>query len=120
MAGWGYMMLTNMLPSHGNGTYKLYAYRLRQGGEQRSPGHEDRSSATTPTRSSRSGRSTRRRREGRVSGSAFINYGWALTPLPNMIPKDGSTIDVWVDGENLGHPTYDQYRKDVADNFPGC
>ena len=24
-AGWGYMLLTNFLPNHGNGTYKLYA-----------------------------------------------------------------------------------------------
>ena len=25
-AGWGYLMLTNFLPNHGNGTFKLYAY----------------------------------------------------------------------------------------------
>ena len=25
-AGWGYMLLTNMLPNHGNGAYTLYAY----------------------------------------------------------------------------------------------
>ena len=25
-AGWGYMLLTNMLPSQGNGTFTLHAY----------------------------------------------------------------------------------------------
>src|SRR5207302_1266264 len=25
-AGWGYLLLTNMLPNKGNGTYRLYAY----------------------------------------------------------------------------------------------
>ncbi len=28
------------------------------------------------------------------------------------------TIDVWVDGVNLGHPTYNLYRSDVASLFP--
>jgi hypothetical protein len=35
---------------------------------------------------------------GTASGSDFVNFGWVLTPLPNTIPKDGSTINVWVDG----------------------
>jgi hypothetical protein len=36
-----------------------------------------------------------------------------------MIPTDGSTINVFVDGVNTGHPTYNIYRKDIADLFPG-
>lgn len=49
------------------------------------------------------------------------NYqaGWALTPMPNKIPEDGSTIYVWVDGQRLGHPDYNQYRDDIAMLFPG-
>jgi hypothetical protein len=42
-----------------------------------------------------------------------------LTPLPNKVPEDGSTINVYVDGVNLGHPTYNIYREDVAVLFPG-
>ena len=36
-----------------------------------------------------------------------------------MIPIDGSTITVWVDGLPLGHPVYNYYRADIAALFPG-
>jgi len=55
---------------------------------------------------------------GAVSGSSYVNFGWVLTPLPNTIPKDGSTLQVWVDGVPLGHPVYNQYRQDIAELFP--
>jgi hypothetical protein len=55
---------------------------------------------------------------GTASGSGFINLGWALTPAPNKIPIDGSTIDVWIDGVNTGHPKYNIYRSDIASLFP--
>ncbi|MCP5052753.1 MAG: hypothetical protein GY940_36635, partial [bacterium] len=56
---------------------------------------------------------------GIASGNQFINFGWALTKQPNLIPIDGSTIDVWVNGVKLGHPVYNQYRSDIAALFPG-
>jgi hypothetical protein len=55
---------------------------------------------------------------GTASGSNFVNWGWVLTPQPNKIPGDGSTINVYVDGVKLGHPTYNLYRSDVAAIFP--
>ena len=55
---------------------------------------------------------------GIASGSAFVVWGWALTPLPRNIPTDGSTINVYVDGIDLGHPTYNIYRSDIAGLFP--
>ena len=54
-----------------------------------------------------------------VSGSSFVNFGWALTQNPFIIPMDGSTITVTVDGVPLGHPTYNQYRVDISTAFPG-
>jgi hypothetical protein len=42
-----------------------------------------------------------------------------LTQNPYTIPIDGSTIKVVVDGVTLGHPTYNQYRVDIATAFPG-
>jgi hypothetical protein len=56
---------------------------------------------------------------GAVSGSNFRNQGWVLTPIPNNIPTDGSTINVYVDGIYLGHPVYNIYRSDIATLFPG-
>ena len=30
---------------------------------------------------------------GTVSGTTYTNFGWALTPQPNMIPTDGSSAE---------------------------
>jgi hypothetical protein len=54
-----------------------------------------------------------------ISGKGVVNFGWALTPLPNTIPTDGSTIRVWIDGIAAGQPVYNQYRKDLEEQFPG-
>jgi hypothetical protein len=35
-----------------------------------------------------------------------------------MIPIDGSTIMVWVDGRPVGRPVYNNYREDIAGLFP--
>jgi hypothetical protein len=56
---------------------------------------------------------------GTASGSAFVNFGWALTPNPNKIPIDGSTLSVIIDGQAVGQPTYNQFRSDIASLFPG-
>jgi hypothetical protein len=49
----------------------------------------------------------------------YVNFAWAHTPLPNIIPIDGSTINVWVDGLPQGNPVYNRYRSDIAGLFPG-
>jgi len=36
-----------------------------------------------------------------------------------MLPVDGSTITVVIDGVVVGHPTYNQFRSDIATLFPG-
>ena len=53
-------------------------------------------------------------------GSSFINFGWALTPQPKLIPMDGSTIDVIIDGVRVGGVTaYNCFRSDVSTLFTG-
>ncbi|MCP4154821.1 MAG: hypothetical protein GY757_44275, partial [bacterium] len=54
-----------------------------------------------------------------ASGAAFRTAGWVLTPMPNKIPEDGSTIDVYVDGSRLGNAIYGLNRPDIAALFPG-
>ncbi len=61
----------------------------------------------------------RRRRARRSPGQNYLNWGWALTPQPAIIPTDGSTIQVIVDGAPVGNPTYNLFRPDVAGAFPG-
>ncbi len=116
-AGWGYMMLTNMLPNKGNGFFVLHAVVTDDMGSETSLGtktiYGDNLHAVLPF-----GAIDTPTQGGVVSGKSYINFGWALTPLPNTIPTDGSTINVWVDGKSLGHPVYNQYRQDIAELFP--
>ncbi|MDQ1349892.1 MAG: hypothetical protein QG657_193 [Acidobacteriota bacterium] len=117
-AGWGYMLLTNYLPNNGNGTYKIHAKATDSAGHTTTLDiksiHCDNLNAEKPF-----GALDTPDQGGTASGKGFVVFGWALTPLPNSIPADGSTIFVWVDGVNLGHPKYNQYRDDIATLFPG-
>jgi hypothetical protein len=117
-AGWGYMMLTNFLPGSGNGTFAIHAVATDRVGNTTTLGtktiHCDNANAVKPF-----GAIDTPTQGGTASGSSFINWGWVLTPQPNSIPTDGSTISVYVDGVNIGHPTYNIYRSDIAGLFPG-
>jgi Leucine-rich repeat (LRR) protein len=116
-AGWGYMLLTNFLPNGGNGTYVLHAIAADRYGKTTTLGTKtiivDNAHAVKPF-----GAIDTPVQGGTASGSGFLNWGWALTPAPNKIPFDGSTIDVWINGVNIGHPTYNIYRSDIASLFP--
>jgi hypothetical protein len=121
-AGWGYMLLTNFLPNPGgamgNGTYRLHAIAVNKAGNSVDLGTRtitvDNAHASKPF-----GTIDTPDQGGTASGGAFVNFGWALTQNPYLIPLDGSTITVIVDGVMLGHPTYNQYRSDIANLFPG-
>jgi hypothetical protein len=117
-AGWGYMLLTNFLPNQGNGSFTLYAIARDAEGNQVTLGTKtiicDNANAVKPF-----GAIDTPVQGGTVSGSDYRNQGWVLTPLPNAIPTDGSTINVFIDGVSLGHPTYNIYRSDIAELFPG-
>jgi hypothetical protein len=122
-AGWGYMMLTNGLPNNGgsagtgNGTYTLHAIATSIDGNTVELGTKtitcDNAAATTPFGTIDTPG------EGATVSGTIVNFGWALTPQPYIIPTDGSTIWITVDGQNLGHPVYNQYRSDIATGFPG-
>jgi hypothetical protein len=117
-AGWGYMLLTNFLPNQGNGTFTLAAVAADNSGNEVTLGTKtitvDNDNAVKPF-----GAIDTPTQGGEASGSKFINWGWVLTPQPNRIPTSGSTIKVYVDGVKLGQPTYNIYRSDIADLFPG-
>lgn len=122
-AGWGYLILTNELPSNngntgvGNGTYRIHAIAHDIDGNSTDLGVKtivvDNQDATTPF-----GTIDTPAQGGTVSGSTYVNFGWALTPPGKMIPIDGSTIWVYIDNVAVGHPVYDNYRVDIATLFP--
>jgi hypothetical protein len=116
--GWGFMVLTNMLPGQGNGAYGLEVYAVDRELHTTSIGTRTitcaNAQATRPF-----GAIDTPTQGGTASGANYINFGWALTPMPKTIPTDGSTITVFVDGVSLGNPTYNNYRADIATLFPG-
>jgi BACON domain-containing protein len=117
-AGWGYMLLTNMLPNQGNGTITLHLYAEDVDGHTANLGERtiacDNANATRPF-----GAIDTPDQGGSVSGTTYTNFGWALTPAPSSIPTDGSTILVFIDGVPVGRPVYNQNRADIATLFPG-
>jgi hypothetical protein len=117
-AGWGYMLLTHFLPNGGNGYFTLFALAVDSAGHKEILGWTDiycnNAGAVKPF-----GAIDLPSQGGSASGSSFRNSGWVLTPLPNSIPTSGNTINVYVDGVYLGHPTYNIYRSDIATLFPG-
>lgn len=116
--GWGYMLLTNFLPGGGNGTYTLSAIATDREGNQVTLGTKtitvDNAHAVKPF-----GAIDTPPQGGSASGKSYVNQGWILTPMPNKISENGSTIDVYVDSIKLGHPSYNIPRPDIASYFPG-
>ncbi len=117
-AGWGFMVLTNMLPNQGNGSYAFYIYARDRDGHMVLLGTRnmtcDNAHATRPF-----GAIDTPAQGGTASGSQFVNFGWALTQGGKFIPADGSTIHVLIDGADRGTVDYNHSRPDIASLFPG-
>ena len=118
LAGWGYMLLTNFLPASGNGSFTLRAYAIDFEGQTTLLGSKS-ITCSNATATKPFGAIDTPGQGGTASGAAFVNFGWALTPQPGLIPTNGSTINVFVDGTPRGNPTYNQFRSDIATLFPG-
>ena len=116
--GWGFMMLTNMLPNRGNGTFVFYVYARDREGQVTLIGTRtmtvNNAAATAPF-----GTIDTPAQGETISGANYPSFGWVLTPLPKWIPFGGETITVWIDGVPIGSPSYGHFRADVAGLFPG-
>ena len=118
--GWGYMLLTYGLPDQGmSASYVLHAIATDKEGNCTDLGTKtiycDNQNAVKPF-----GAIATPTQGGEASGAAYRNWGWALTPPPNMIPTDGSTMSVLVDGVSVGQQVYNLFRADIAALFPEC
>ncbi|MFC2160131.1 SBBP repeat-containing protein [Acidobacteriota bacterium] len=121
-AGWGYMLLTFGLPRSGNGNFKLYAYAEDVGGKRTLLGTKnivaDNDSRTKPF-----GAIDTPIPGQVISGTAYVNFGWTLTPpgLTNKyISYDGSTLFWSIDSVIMGNVDYGDNRLDIAGAFPEC
>ena len=120
-AGWGYMMLTHGLPNGGNGTFKIHAIATDGAGNTFELTSAKTITCTNATSIKPFGTIDSPSPGGIVSGTAFNNSGWALTPGTAMIPVDGSTIFVYLNTNILlGRITsYGGYRDDLHNKLPG-
>jgi probable HAF family extracellular repeat protein len=120
--GWGTQLLTNDIPNSsgsgglGNGTYTFHVLVTSYAGQVTDIG------TTTITVNNVASKlpfgTIDTPIDGATVSGTIVNFGWALTPQPNMIPIDGSTIRVFIDNLPVGNPVYNNYRADIATLFP--
>jgi len=125
--GWGFLVLTNMLPSQGNGTFFFNVRAFDVEGGFTLLGTNPSLPATIPSLTLNVNNASAfapfgaidTPEQGQViSGTAFVNFGWVLATPGKNIPGS-SSITVYIDGVSLGNPTYGAPRtEDVERLFP--
>lgn len=124
-AGWGMLFLTNTtLNSNGvagvggNGVYRLHVIATSIDGRQKEIGAHtitvDNTHSPLPF-----GTIDTPAMGETISGTQYVNFAWALTPRPNTIPVDASSMFVSIDGAFSGRPNYNFPRSDIQSLFPG-
>ena len=95
-AGWGLMVLTNMLPNQGNGTYVFSMWARDRDGHTVLMGTRTmtcaNASATMPF-----GAIDTPTQGGRGGGRQFPLFGWVLSRAARADPPGGGTVTVLVD-----------------------
>jgi len=118
-AGWGYLLLTNFLPNHGNGTFKLYAYADDADGHTTLLGTKmitcTNSTATRPF-----GAIDTPAQGEVISGSAYNNFGWVLSRGPALAYPPNGTVQVVIDGVFGALPSGWTSRSDLTALFPAA
>lgn len=116
-AGWGYLLLSNMLPSLGNGTFRFSAYADDPEGHSTLLGRRTitcaNNSATQPF-----GAIDTPTPGQTIAGSVFNNFGWVLSRGKRADVPGGGTVNVVIDGAVVGSPVGWSGRSDLAALFP--
>ncbi len=119
-AGWGYLLLTNMLPSLGNGTFRFSAYADDVDGHSTLLGSRTvtcaNSSATQPF-----GAIDTPAPGATVAGNAYTSFGWVLDRAPRRADvPGGGAVSVFIDGNLVGSPSGWSARSDISGLFPAA
>jgi hypothetical protein len=129
-AGWGYLMLTSMLPNvtsglgfGGQGSLLIYAIARDFDGNRTLLGRNRNDSSPTSIAMANASISKPfgaidTPSQGQFVTGSLANFGWALTADSNdtadatdiLIPTDGSTMTVVIDGVAVGTVVYNQCR----------
>lgn len=118
-AGWGYLMLTNMLPNRGDGVFTFHMYADDASGHSTLLGSRTITCANSTAVAPFGAIDTPGQGET-VSGSVN-NFGWVLAPgLRRADPPSGGTVNVFIDGAPVGSPAGWTNRSDISGLFPAA
>jgi hypothetical protein len=96
-AGWGYMLLTNFLPNHGDGTFTLRAYAEDTDGHLSPIGSKTITCSNSQAIKPFGAIDTPGQGEV-ISGTAYPNFGWVLARIPALAYPPHGTVRVVIDG----------------------
>jgi len=116
-AGYGYLMLTNMLPSLGNGTYRFSVYADDPEGRTTLLGRRT-ITCTNSTATQPFGAIDTPTPGETVSGTIYHSFGWVLSRNKRADVPGGGTVSVMIDGVRVGSPAGWSSRADLAALFP--
>ena len=118
-AGWGYMLLTNLLPSLGNGTFKLYAFADDSDGHSTLLGTKTITCANSKAVAPFGAIDTPV--QGATVSGVVDNFGWTLgVGGHGSNPPNGGTVNVFIDGVPVGVPGAWTNRPDLSAAFPAA
>ena len=112
-AGWGYMLLSNVLPDGGNGTFTFHAYAIDVESRQTFLGSRDITIANATSEEPFGALDLPA--PGETVAGLYTFTGWALSPRPGRITR----VDIVLDGQRIGLAQYGLPRPDVAALFGG-
>jgi hypothetical protein len=116
-AGWGFLVLTNMLPNQGNGTFTISANAIDLEGFRTGIGSKvinvNNAAATLPFGNIDTPL------QGETISGLVPNYGWVLSRTKRADPPGGGEVFVFVDGVGIGSPGGWTSRPDLTAAFPG-
>ncbi len=116
-AGWGLMVLSNVLPNGGNGMFTFIAYADDIEGQRVQLGR--RTATFDNTSSPKPFGTIDFPEQGGTMSGVYANQGWVLAKPATFIPFDGSTIQLLIDGAPQPNVAlYGSPRPDVQALFP--
>ena len=116
-AGWGFMVLTNVLPNQGTGTYVFQMWAKDREGTSIVLGTRT-MTCTNNVSTLPFGAIDTPAQGGVASGAAYPVFGWVLSRTARADPPGGGSVTVQVDGVSVGSPSGWTERSDLTAFFP--